>query len=62
MVARVAMAMDKLGSTGKYPAVSGVGASAQIGEPKVGVSPIVLMTAGAIIGSAATLLMKMVSK
>jgi fructose-bisphosphate aldolase class II len=62
MVTRVCMAMDKLGSTGMYPAVAvSAGVSPQIGEPKATINPMVLITAGAILGSAATLLMKMMS-
>lgn len=60
MVARVMVSCDKLGSTGMYP-VSNQPGSPQIGEPKKkGPSPVVLVTAGAIIGSAAALLMKVV--
>ena len=62
MVARVATSMDKLGSTGTYPALPGIDASPQIGEPKATMNPIVIMAAGALIGSAATLLMKIVTK
>ena len=62
MTTRVATSMDKLGSTGTYPALSGEGASPQIGEPKVAMNPIVIMAAGAVIGSAATLLIKIVTK
>jgi len=61
MAVRVATSMEKLGSTGKYSAITG-GGSPQIGEPKVATNPAVLIAAGAIIGSAATLLMKMGSK
>jgi fructose-bisphosphate aldolase class II len=62
MCARVSTSCDKLGSVGKYEPASPEAGFAQIGEPKTGPSPIVLVAAGAVIGSAATLLMKMVAK
>lgn len=62
MVKRVMVSCDKLGSTGKFNPTDDEPGFAQIGEPKVRPSPVVLMAAGAIVGSAATLLMKVISK
>jgi len=57
MVARVGVSMDKLGSVGTYPASSEPG-SPQLGTPKKGISPVLLMSIGMALGSAATMLMK----
>lgn len=57
MVARVGVSMDKLGSVGTYPASSEPG-SPQLGSPKKGISPVLLMSVGMALGSAATMLMK----
>lgn len=62
MVKRVMVSCDKLLSTGKYNPVDEDNVSPQIGTPKSVPSPVVLVAAGAIIGSAATLLMKVASK
>jgi hypothetical protein len=62
MTARVEISMEKLLSKGTYEPVSGAGAAPQIGTPKKPVSPIILVAAGALVGSAATLLLKVVSK
>ena len=57
MAARVQVSMEKLLSQGTYEPKPGTEGVAQIGTPKAAaVSPIVLVTAGAIVGSAATLL------
>jgi Fructose-bisphosphate aldolase class-II len=62
MVARVEVSMEKLSSKGTYePAPSSEG-HPQLGNPKKSVNPIILVTAGAIVGSAATLLMKVITK
>jgi Fructose-bisphosphate aldolase class-II len=59
MVARVEVSMEKLSSQGKYEPKSGSAGAPQIGTPKSpALHPLLLVTAGAIIGSAATLLMK----
>lgn len=64
MVARVQVSMEKLLSQGTYEPKPGTEGVAQIGTPKASaLSPVVLVTAGAIVGSAATLLMNvLVSK
>ena len=62
MCKRVMVSMDKLSSTGTYEISENEPAYSQLGEIKSTPSPIVLMAAGAIIGSAATLLMKVVAK
>ena len=62
MCKRVMISCEKLGSTGKYTPADSEAGSPQLGEIKAGPSPIVLMAAGAIIGSAATLLMKVIAK
>ena len=62
MVKRVMVSCDKLGSTGKYNPTEDEPGYAQIGTPKNVPSPVVLMAAGAIVGSAATLLMKVIAK
>lgn len=61
MVARVMLSCEKLGSTGTYTSVQ-EGGYAQIGEPKSAVSPAMMVAAGAVIGSAATLLAKVMTK
>merc|ERR1711865_890045 len=64
MAKRVMVSMDKLSSTGTYEISEGEPAYAQIGVTgsKTQPSPIVLLAAGAILGSAATLLMKVAIK
>jgi len=57
MKVRVGVSMEKLGSTGKYPASSEPG-KAQLGDGKKTISPALLVTSGMLLGSAATLLMK----
>jgi hypothetical protein len=57
MAARVIVSMEKLLSQGTYEPKSGMEGHPQLGTPKASpLSPIVLVTAGAIVGSAATLL------
>ena len=58
MIARVGVSMDKLGSVGTYPASSEEG-YAQLGSGKKAISPVLLVTAGMILGSGVTMLMKM---
>jgi len=58
MVTRVGVSMDKLGSVGTYPASSEEGAP-QLGNVKKTISPVLLVSAGMILGSGATMLMKM---
>ena len=62
MCKRVMVSMDKLSSTGTYEITDDEIPFAQIGEPKATPSPAVLMAAGAVVGSAATLLMKAMIK
>jgi len=63
MVARVMVSCEKLGSTGMYKAVEDLAdAAPQIGDPKASVNPVVLVAAGAIVGSAFTLLTKVMTK
>lgn len=58
MAARVTVSMEKLLSKGTYEPKSGMEGHPQLGTPKAApLSPIVLVTAGAIVGSAATLLL-----
>jgi len=61
MAARIGVAMDKLGSLGTYPASSEPG-SAQFGEVKKPVSPVLLLGAGMVLGSALTTIMSSISK
>ncbi|CAB9508184.1 Fructose-bisphosphate aldolase class 2 [Seminavis robusta] len=61
MVERVMVSCDKLGSKGTYEPADPEQGSPQIGEIN-GPNPIVLMTAAAIVGSAATLLVKAMMK
>ena len=61
MVARVQVSMSKLSSEGKYEPKPGTEGSPQIGSLKApALHPLLLVTAGALVGSAATLLMKVV--
>eukprot|EP00536_Pseudo-nitzschia_multiseries_P012175 jgi/Psemu1/31110/gm1.31110_g len=62
MCKRVMVSMDKLSTTGTYEISEDEPAYAQIGELKATPSPVILMAAGAIVGSAATLLMKAIAK
>jgi hypothetical protein len=58
MVARVQVGMEKLLSQGTYEPKPGTEGAPQIGTPKASaIHPIVLVTAGAVVGSAATLLL-----
>jgi hypothetical protein len=58
MVARVQVGMEKLLSQGTYEPKPGSEGTPQIGTPKApALHPIILVTAGAIVGSAATLLL-----
>lgn len=61
LVDRVMVSCNRLGSEGKYEPDDPEKGHAQLGELK-GPSPIVLMAAAAIVGSAATLLVKSISK
>mmetsp|Transcript_10205 Transcript_10205/g.17106 ORF Transcript_10205/g.17106 Transcript_10205/m.17106 type:complete len:401 (-) Transcript_10205:509-1711(-) len=61
MVSRVITSCEKLGSAGKYPAVKEGGAP-QLGEVKAGINPALYVLAGAALGSAATLLTKVILK
>eukprot|EP00538_Stauroneis_constricta_P008861 CAMPEP_0119557744 /NCGR_PEP_ID=MMETSP1352-20130426/9305_1 /TAXON_ID=265584 /ORGANISM="Stauroneis constricta, Strain CCMP1120" /LENGTH=399 /DNA_ID=CAMNT_0007604885 /DNA_START=69 /DNA_END=1268 /DNA_ORIENTATION=- len=61
MVKRVMTSCEKLKCAGTYTPSSEPGYP-QHGTPKTGPSPVVLMAAGAIVGSAATLLMKVIAK
>jgi len=54
--------MDKLSSTGTYDISEDEEAYSQFGDIKSNPSPVALMAAGAIIGSAATLLLKVLTK
>jgi fructose-bisphosphate aldolase class II len=58
MCKRVVVSCLKLGCTGKYYPTEGEPGFAQLGVPKKTPSPILLMVAGAIIGSVATLLVR----
>ncbi|KAL7564773.1 hypothetical protein ACA910_009440 [Epithemia clementina (nom. ined.)] len=62
MVDRVMVSCDKLSSKDKYTAVSSDDAVPQIGTPKKTPSPIILVAAGALVGTVATMLMKAMSK
>ena len=62
MCARVQVSCEKLGSVGSYEPAAPEDGCAQIGTPKTGISPVILVIAGAIVGSAATLLMKTIAK
>ena len=62
MVKRVMVSCDKLGCTGKFTPTEDEVPKAQLGTPVAAPSPVVLLAAGAIVGSAATLLMKVMSK
>jgi len=62
MVARVGVSCEKLLCKGTYEPAPTTEGAPQIGTPKKTLNPIILVTAGAIVGSAATLLIKVVSK
>lgn len=62
MVARVSVSCDKLLCAGTYEPVASSEGCPQIGTPKKSPSPIILVAAGAIVGSAATLMLKMITK
>jgi fructose-bisphosphate aldolase class II len=62
MVSRVQVSFEKLGSKGSYEPKPIEDGAPQIGTPKMMASPIVLVAAGALVGSAATMLMKIVMK
>jgi len=62
MTARVITSCEKLSCAGTYEPAPSEAGSPQIGEPKKGMSPLVLVVAGAVVGSAATLLIKTVTK
>ena len=62
MIARVMVSCDKLNAKGTYEPKAIEEGSPQIGTPKTFASPIVLVAAGALVGSAATLLIKTLTK
>jgi fructose-bisphosphate aldolase, class II len=62
MVTRVQVSCEKLMSKDKYEPLEPETGFAQIGTPKKVPSPVVLVAAGALIGSAATLLLKTIGK
>jgi fructose-bisphosphate aldolase, class II len=62
MVARVGVSMEKLLSAGKYEPRPTTEGSLQLGEIKKTPSPVVLVAAGALFGSAATIFIKMITK
>lgn len=62
MVDRVMVSCEKLGSKDKYEPDDSEKGRPQLGDPSNSPNPIVLMAAGAIVGSAATLLMKAIAK
>jgi fructose-bisphosphate aldolase, class II len=57
MTARVQVSCEKLGCAGTFVPTDDVPGFAQLGAPKKSVSPVVLVSVGAIVGSAAVLLM-----
>ena len=59
MVARVVVSFEKLASKGTYEPTADEQGYPQTGSPKKMPSPIILVAAGALVGSAATLLLKM---
>jgi len=62
MATRVVVSCEKLLSKGTYEPTVDEPGFAQLGTPKKGPSPVLLVVAGALVGSAATLLMKIASK
>jgi len=62
MMARVIVSFEKLKSKGTYEPAAIEDGAPQIGTPKGTAMPIVLVAAGAIVGSAATLLFKIYGK
>ncbi|GAX24558.1 fructose-bisphosphate aldolase, class II [Fistulifera solaris] len=62
MIARVMVSCDKLGCTGHYEPTVDEPAYSQLGTPKKMPSPVLLMAAGALVGSAATMMFKVVGK
>ena len=62
MVSRVMVSCQKLGSQGIFEPTVHEPAYPQLGTPKKGPSPVIWMTAGALVGSAATLIFKVVTK
>jgi fructose-bisphosphate aldolase class II len=62
MVKRVMLACEKLGCKGTFTPTDDEKPYPQLGTPKAGTNPAILVAAGAIAGSAATLLIKLVSK
>eukprot|EP00529_Nitzschia_sp_RCC80_P020852 CAMPEP_0113519286 /NCGR_PEP_ID=MMETSP0014_2-20120614/43438_1 /TAXON_ID=2857 /ORGANISM="Nitzschia sp." /LENGTH=401 /DNA_ID=CAMNT_0000416993 /DNA_START=27 /DNA_END=1232 /DNA_ORIENTATION=+ /assembly_acc=CAM_ASM_000159 len=62
MCKRVMVSMEKLSATGTYTPTENEPGYPQLGTPKMIASPVILMAAGAVVGSAATLLLKVVSK
>jgi fructose-bisphosphate aldolase, class II len=62
MVARVSVSMEKLSCAGKYEPYPTTEGNYQIGEVKKTPSPVVLVAAGALVGSAATIILKMITK
>jgi fructose-bisphosphate aldolase class II len=62
MIERVAVSCDKLLCKGTYEPADTSEGHPQIGEPKKSPSPVILIAAGALVGSAATLLLKVITK
>lgn len=62
MIARVMTSCDKLGCTGHYEPTVDEPGYPQLGTPKKMPSPVLLMAAGALVGSAATMLVKVIGK
>jgi fructose-bisphosphate aldolase class II len=62
MVARVIVSCEKLGCTGMYEPTPMEDGKPQLGTPLLIASPVILVTAGALVGSAATLLLKTLTK
>lgn len=62
MVARTMVSFEKLNSKGTYEPTAESSGYPQIGEPKKSPSPLVLVAAGALVGSIATILIKVAGK
>lgn len=62
MAKRVMVSCEKLSCAGKFTPTEDEPGYPQLGTPKMMASPLVLMAAGAIVGSAATLLIKVITK
>ena len=62
LISRVMVSCDKLNAKGTYEPKPIEEGTPQIGTPKTLASPVVLVAAGALVGSAATLLIKTLTK